>query len=132
MKLSDTFEPDNTEEIKPGLFIQNKKGNYRQVNPIVWKGKWRLTKQFGWKNLVWIVIVLFLVFAYNADNKQLLEFHNAVVEDPFGFCNELIASLQTPECNEFERKHGLCLTNVGIDLTEVKVIDGLQNSNSVP
>ncbi len=64
MSLINSLTPDNTEEIKPGLFVQNRKGNYRVVNPIAWKGKWRLDKQFGWKNLITIVIVIFVAYTY--------------------------------------------------------------------
>lgn len=139
MSFIDYVTPKDTEEVKPGLFIQKKRGKYRQLQPIAWKGKWRTKEQmrsiFSPRTFVWLGIMLFLVFAYNNDNAQLVEFHNTVVENPVLFCSELIASLQTPVCTEFYRQNGLCLgdlDNIGVDFTTIEAINETQDTNSLP
>ncbi|KKM06747.1 hypothetical protein LCGC14_1740910, partial [marine sediment metagenome] len=56
------FTPKDTEEIRPGLFVKRLKGNkYKQVEPLVWNGKWRLRNQFGWRNILFIVLVFLII-----------------------------------------------------------------------
>lgn len=72
MSWKKTLEAKDTEEVRPGIFIQKYWGplkNYkvpvdRVVNPLVWKGEWRLNKQFRYRNLITIAVVLFLAFTY--------------------------------------------------------------------
>ena len=64
MSLIDGLTPKDTEEIKPGLFVQKKKNGYRAVNPIAWNGKYRWRKQFGWRTVFTIAIICFIAFTY--------------------------------------------------------------------
>lgn len=74
MSFIDSLTPKNTEEIKPGLFIQKKGEDYRQINPIAWNGRWRLKKQFRWRSLFFILLVLFIAYNYYVDTKSCEEF----------------------------------------------------------
>lgn len=74
MSFKDSLTPKDTEEIKPGFFIQKKGDTYRQINPIVWKGNWNLKKQFSWKNLFVIILVLFIAYSYHTNTKACEEF----------------------------------------------------------
>ena len=83
MDFKKILTPENTEEIRPGLFVQSKTENpdniiYRVVNPICWKGKYRWKRQFGWRNVITIAIILFLAFTYFNDTS----FCRALQEDP--------------------------------------------------
>lgn len=79
MSLKESLVPNNTEEIKPGLFVQRRaKDKYRVVNPIVWKGKWRLKQQFGWGNLLMIILIVGISWSYFTET----EFCRQLQEDP--------------------------------------------------
>ncbi len=88
MGLIDRLSPKETEELRPGVFVQtinhrDGKTTYRTVNPIAWKNKWRLNKQFGIKNLITISIILFVAWSYFHDT----EFCRDLQENP---CDLLI------------------------------------------
>ncbi len=71
--------PKDTEEIRPGLFIKRLKGNrYKQVEPLVWNGKWRLRNQFGWRNLLFIVLVFLIATSYYIDTKACRNFQEEI------------------------------------------------------
>lgn len=89
MTLKDSLTPKNTEEIKPEIFIQRRGDEYRVVHPIVWNNEWRLKKQFSWKNLIWIIILLFLVWSYNHDVKAYRSFYETVTKNPIEFCSHV-------------------------------------------
>lgn len=72
------LSPKNTEEIKPGLFVQNRKGKYRVVKPIVWNGEYRLKDQFSWKSIITIVLILFIAWTYFEET----EFCRQLQENP--------------------------------------------------
>lgn len=74
MNLKKLLTPKDTEEIKPGLFIQKRKNNYRQITPLVWKGKYKFRGHFKLKSLIMIILVLFLVWNYNYETKWCREF----------------------------------------------------------
>lgn len=83
MNLKDKLTPKNTEEVRPGLFVQARSKNpssieYRVVNPICWRGKYRWKNQFSWKNLIMIMIILFLTWSY----LQETQFCRDLNEDP--------------------------------------------------
>lgn len=83
MNWKKKLTPKNTEEVRPGLFIQKwfdtkKEGRYRVINPICWKGKYRWRKQFSWGNLITIIIILFLVWTY----FSATEFCRELQKDP--------------------------------------------------
>ena len=117
MSFVDSLTPKDTEEIKPGLFVQNRKGNYRVVNPIAWKGQWRLDKQFGWKNLITIVIVIFVAYTYINETtfcRQLQANPCEMLPEIINYCsseNQLgvleISEAVLPNCYN-ERGENLC------------------------
>ena len=74
MSLIDSLTPKNTEEIKPGLFIQQNRNGYRNINPIAWNGELRLRKQFGLRNLFVIALIIFIAFSYYNDTKTCRDF----------------------------------------------------------
>lgn len=109
MNLTKALTPKNTEEIKPGLFIQTKYGelldkdgqtvigkapmSYKQIHPAAWEGKiiWK-NFLFGagfLKGFIWLVILLFLVWAYNHDVGAYQEFYEKVSENPVAYCSNV-------------------------------------------
>ena len=97
MSLKESIEKrllyKNTEEIRPGLFVQLNKGKYKQVKPMVWKGEWKLKGQFTWRNLFTMLAIIFVVGTYIYDSVEINKFN----EDPFAYCEELY--LKNPEGN---------------------------------
>lgn len=78
MNWKDALTPKDTEEIRPGLFIQSRPKNpdsieYRVINPICWNGKYRWRKQFSWKNLITIIIIAFLAWSYLNETQYARE-----------------------------------------------------------
>ncbi len=78
MNWKKVLTPENTEELRPGLFIQSKAKNpsdieYKVINPICWKGKYRWNKQFSWKNLITIIIIAFLAWSYLTETEYARE-----------------------------------------------------------
>ena len=69
MSFIERLTPKDTEEIKPGIFIQKRGEGYRVVNPITWDNEWRLNKHFGWRNLFTIVLILFLAWSYFTETQ---------------------------------------------------------------
>lgn len=82
MNLKKALEPKNVEELKPNFFVQEKAGIYRQVNPLIWKGKWRLKGQIGLRHILMITLILFLFFT----GAKYVRFYEAIVSDPKTFC----------------------------------------------
>lgn len=94
------FTPKDVEELKPNFFVQtiydevkdeNFKvikripKNYRQVQPLVWDGKWRLKNQIGLRNIVMIIIILGLFFT----GMKYVNFYEEVNSDPKSFCENV-------------------------------------------
>ena len=74
MNWKKTLTPKDTEEIKPGLFVQERNpGDYRVINPICWKDQYRWKKQFSWKNLITVIIIAFLAWSYMAETSYSRE-----------------------------------------------------------
>ncbi len=96
MSWKKVLTPINTEEIRPGLFIQSKPKNpdnvqYRVINPICWKGKYRWNKQFSWKNLITIIIIAFLAWSYFTEtqySRELQENPCEMLPDIQKYCYE--------------------------------------------
>ncbi len=90
MKLRKSLTPKDTEEIKPGFFIQKWRGKHRQVNPIVWDGKYRWKEQmktiFSVRTFIWIGLILFLLWSYTNDVGEYKQFYEDFQDDPIGFC----------------------------------------------
>ena len=84
------FTPKDVEEVKPGLFVKaipTRKGSieYRQVKPLVWKGKWRFKGQIRWMNIVIILILIALYF----EGAKFVRFYDEVISDPKAFCQNV-------------------------------------------
>lgn len=97
MNWAKELEPKNTEEVKPGLFIQKRYGKkgkvkYRRVYPAAWKGEinWKNLIMGGttdfWKNTILFLIIIFLVFSYWHDTNELREFHDKVNQNKLQWC----------------------------------------------
>lgn len=112
MTLTDSLTPKNTEEIKPGLFIQKKGNGYRMIDPVAWNGKILWKKQIrsviSLRFVITITIVLFLVWAYNQDIGASLDFYNLVHEDPLAFCLQVEEDLRAPDCTAWLEQQNLC------------------------
>lgn len=107
------LEPRDTEEIKPGLFIQKKGKAYRQVHPAAWDGKINWNNMlFGgsvYKTFMWFGILLFLVWSYQHDVAQYKDFYENIQNDPVAFCKDASVNLlQAIECTDEREKLGLC------------------------
>lgn len=78
MSFIDSLTPKNTEEVKPGLFIQKTSTGYRQIYPAAWDGI------INWKNFLWgsgflksfmgFAILMLIVFGYYDSTKSCNEF----------------------------------------------------------
>lgn len=116
MSLIETLTPKNTEQLRPGLFVQEKKGNYRVVNPIAWEGKWRLNKQFSYRNMITVVIVIFIAWTYFNETefcRELKEDPCALLPDIINYCSErnsLVVSFN-PEVNDEWKNYSSSLQN---------------------
>ncbi len=90
MNLAKKLTPRDTEEVKPGLFIQRTTKGYKQIHPAAWEGK------VNWKNFilggnflksfVWFAILMFLAWSYFQDVGSYQEFYEEVNSDPVAFC----------------------------------------------
>ncbi len=93
MNLTKALTPKDTEEIKPGLFIQRRGNNYRQIDPAAWNGKinWKnfLLGQNFLRNFIWFVIIIFLAWSYFYDTKVYRDFYEEVIADPVSFCTNI-------------------------------------------
>ncbi|KKN67032.1 hypothetical protein LCGC14_0465860 [marine sediment metagenome] len=86
MNLKKGLEPKDTEEVRPGLYAQKKAdGSWKQIEPLVWKGKWRLKNQISWRNLLTIVLIILLFFS----GAKYVRFYEAVNQDPEAFCKNV-------------------------------------------
>ncbi len=105
--------PGDTEEVKPGLFIQKRgKESYRHIYPGAWDGK------IMWKNFlvggqpirrfVFFLILMFIVFSYTQDVSTYKGFYETVQGDPFAYCEALRESQIVPECTKELQVLGLC------------------------
>jgi len=93
MNLTKSLTPKDTEEIKPGLFIQRTNKGYRQIDPAAWNGKinWRnfLLGQNFLRNFIWFAIIIFLAWSYFHDVKAYRDFYTDVNSNPIGFCTNV-------------------------------------------
>lgn len=90
MNFTERLTPKETEEIKPGLFIQRRGNEYKQISPAAWDGKiiWKnllFGQGFG-KSLIFFAIILFLAWSYFHDVQVYQEFYEEVISDPVLFC----------------------------------------------
>ena len=135
MSLIDSLTPKDTEEVKPGLFIQRKLGSYKQIHPSAWNGKiiWK-NFLFGTnpiRNFLWFAILMFLVFAYTNDVAQYKGFYEEVQGNPFAYCQSLGESQVVPECTPELEDLGLCqILNLSIDLEVINENTNTLSNNS--
>ncbi len=93
MSVIDSLTPKNTEEIKPGLFIQTTARGFKQIYPAAWNGK------INWKNLligpgffksfIFFAIIMFLVWSYSHDVETYKNFYEEVSSNPEQYCREV-------------------------------------------
>lgn len=126
MDLAESLTPQRTEEIKPGLFIQKTiKGKYRQIEPVAWGGKIRWKQQISsvisFRFIFTIAVVLFLVYAYNQDNSELVEFQSYVMTNTSQFCSDWQKISNALPCSTGRQADGSCLLN------EEGVLEALKN-----
>ncbi len=98
MNLTKALTPKDTEELRPGLFIQMKAKNpdtieYKQISPAAWDGKiiWK-NLFFGGitlRNVIWFSIILFIAWSYFHDVKVYQNFYEEVIADPILFCSNV-------------------------------------------
>jgi hypothetical protein len=85
MNFKKAFTPKDVEEIKPGFFVQKKGDSYRQVHPLVWKGKWRLRNQIKIRNILMIAIIIALFLV----GMKYVRFYEEVNSNPKEFCSNV-------------------------------------------
>ncbi len=107
MKLIDRLTPKDTEEIKPGFFIQKRKGSWRRVEPMAWKGEWRTKEQlksvFNFRTLFTIAIIIFLAWSYFNETEYCRELKKDPCEllpNITSYCFERQVNLQSEVINE--------------------------------
>lgn len=91
MSLIEKLAPKDTEEVRPGIFVQKREKKYRVVNPIAWEGQWRFKDQFSWKNLITIAIIIFLAWTYfneTSFSRQLQENPCEILPNITQYCFE--------------------------------------------
>ncbi len=93
MNFIKALTPNETEEIKPGLFIQKTIRGYRQVSPAAWNGKiiWKnfLFGQGFFKSFIFFLIILFIAWSYFHDVKVYQDFYEEVISNPVLFCSNV-------------------------------------------
>ena len=93
MNLTKSLTPGDTEEVKPGLFIQKRGSGYRQISPAAWDGKinWSnfLLGANPLRNFVWFLIIVFLAWSYLYDVNAYKEFYEEVNSNPVLFCSNV-------------------------------------------
>lgn len=115
MSWINSITPEDTEEVKPGLFIQKKLGKYRLINPAAWDGKiiWK-NLLFGgqpFKHLFIFILIVGLAWAYQSDIQSYQDFYLQVRGDPIAFCAE-VKLANNVVCTEENEKNGLCIRDI--------------------
>jgi len=93
MNFIKALTPKDTEEVKPGLFIQRRGNSYSQISPAAWDGKiiWKnllFGKDFL-KSFIFFLIIVFLAWSYFHDIKVYQEFYEEVNSNPAEFCTKV-------------------------------------------
>lgn len=80
MSFIDSLIPKDTEEIKPGLFIQKIPKGYRTINPMAWDGKFRTKEQLAtvinFKTIFTLALILFIAYNYQLNTAVCEEFQS--------------------------------------------------------
>lgn len=119
--------PKNTEELKPGLFIQTTARGYRNVYPAAWNGKINWYNFFFggsfFKTFAWFAIILFVVWSYQHDVNQYKSFYEDVVKNPIVWCQQVEQSYASV-CSPQQEAAGLCnhinYSNLHIEGLDIK------------
>ncbi len=89
MTLVNFLTPKETEEIRPGIFIQKHKDNYRIVKPLAWNGKFRTREQlktvFNLRTAFTIALIVFIAYSY----VQQTSYCNEIQSNPCGILYNL-------------------------------------------
>lgn len=108
MGIIEILTPKDTEEVKPGLFIQKKGNGYRMVSPAAWNGKlnWKnIILGPNWlRNFIWFAIIMFICWSYVHDNAAYENFY----EHRFEWCYGLKGIWTDPGCSVENFQAGLC------------------------
>ncbi len=125
MSFIDAMTPKDTEEIKPGFFIQKIAKGYRQVHPLAWSGKFRWKEQLKTivtlRTMFTFAIIIFVAYAYIHDVQEYKDFYKNITSNPINFCMELDRVMTTDYCTPLHESRGLC-----VNLTTIK--KGVNNS----
>ncbi len=109
MNFIKVLTPKDTQEIKPGLFIQKTSSGYRQVSPPAWDGKviWKnfFFGQGFLKSSFFFIVLMFLAWSYFHDVKVYREFYEEVIADPILFCSNI--SLVNVDINGLQNNNPL-------------------------
>lgn len=93
MSFIDSLTPQNTEEIRPGLFVQKTARGHRVVYPAAWKGKMNWSNLFfgaGFlKGFIWFLILMGLVWSYQHDVTIYKDFYEQAHANPGQLCEIL-------------------------------------------
>lgn len=120
MNLIKTLTPVDTEEVKPGLFVQKRKSGWRQIEPLAWDGKMRWKAQiktvFSFRTFIGIAIIIFIVWAYLHDVQEYKNFHEEVMTNPVGWCDE-VYRMSTPG-NIVDQKTLSSISNITLEEME--------------
>lgn len=91
MNFIDALTPKNTEEIRPGLFVQKTAKGYKQISPSAWNG------EIIWKNFLFgpdalkhffiFSLLMFIVWSYQHDVQEYQGFYERMIINPIPFCS---------------------------------------------
>lgn len=128
MSWIDSITPKDTQELRPGLFIQIKKDKYRVINPFAWNGKVRWKEQlqtiFNFEQFIRIAVILFLVWSYVNDVSEYKSFYEEIHSDVEGFCNKATQINNADLCNEDYERKGLCVMKgryEGLNISDIRL-----------
>ena len=101
MNWTDKLTPKDTEEIKPGLFIQKTSYGYRKITPAAWDGKinWKvfLLGADPIKSFLVFAIILLISYGYYTSTKACDDFQ----ADPCKYLSNI-----TDYCVKFSENPG--------------------------
>ncbi len=93
MEIVKALTPKDTEEVKPGLFIQKRGDSYKQILPFAWNNKilWReqLRTVLTLRTLFTIALIIFIAWAYLNDVGVYKQFYEETMSNPMEFCDSV-------------------------------------------
>jgi len=118
----------DTEEVRPGFFLQKRGEKYKRVYPLIWDGKYQVKEQLGTvftlRTFFTIGLILFIAWAYQNDVQAYQDFYVEVRSDPVAFCAEVRKAVDVG-CSIQDEESGLCNRNKfgNFSLEEFEVIN---------